>query len=124
MAAWNLSTETLHAARPNDRFTTGYATSRHYQLAFGQPEQLADDLIAIPGRFVSRQDPAAQGNPPGLTACSYWPQYVFLVANVNGRWLDDVAGDDINRPEVQALKRLDPNRGKTFLNPITQRVAC
>ena len=123
-AAWNASTESLHGPTPNQVFTGGYATTRHYQVAFGQPAQLAPDLIAIPARFVSRQDPAAQGNPPGVTDCTLWPQYVFLVAEANGRWLDDVAADYVSRPEVAALNVSTRARGKSFLNPLSQRVAC
>jgi hypothetical protein len=123
-AAWNLTTERLHGSTPDARFTSGYATSRHYQLAFGQPRQLTAGLVAIPARFVSRQDPAAQGNPGGVTDCTYWPQYVFLVAKVNGRWLDDVAADYIDRPEVRPLKRVDPTSRRVALNPPSQRAAC
>jgi hypothetical protein len=122
--AWNLTTEKLHGAAPDSAFTTGYATSRHYQVAFGQPVRLAADLYAIPARFVSRQDPAAQGNPPGVTSCTVWPQYVFLVAKVGGHWLDDVAADYTSRPEVAPLKRVDPASGRTPLNPPSQRTPC
>lgn len=124
-SAWALSTASLHAAAPSHAFVHGYATTRHYQVAFGQPETLASDLIAIPARFVSRQDPAAEGNPGGVTGCTYWPQYVFLVVNANGRWLDDVAGDAQSRPEVMPLKRPDSSRGGVrYLLPLPQRVAC
>jgi hypothetical protein len=122
--AWTNSTEVRHGATPDAQFTTGYRTSRHYQVAFGQPRRLASDLIAVPARFVSRQDPAAQGNPSGVTGCTYWPQFVFLVANVNGHWLDDVAGDFVNRSEVAPLKRADTVRGGQQLLPLQQRVAC
>jgi hypothetical protein len=122
--AWSLSTERLHGATPDAQFRTGYATSRHYQVAFGQPRRLDPDLIAIPARFVSRQNPAAQGNPPGVTGCTYWPQYVYLVARVGGRWLDDVAADYTNRPSVAPLKRFDASRNANELEPLTQRVAC
>jgi hypothetical protein len=57
--AWNHSTEIRHGTSPDQRFLTGYRTSRHYQLAFGHPRRLEVDLIAVPARFVSRQDPAA-----------------------------------------------------------------
>jgi len=122
--AWTNSTEIRHGASPDAKFTTGYRTSRHYQVAFGQPRRLDTGLIAVPARFVSRQDPAAQGNPSGLTGCTYWPQYVFLVAKVNGRWLDDVAGDFTGRPSVAPLKRHDTVRGSLQLLPLQQRVAC
>ncbi|HEY3713608.1 MAG TPA: serine/threonine-protein kinase [Jatrophihabitantaceae bacterium] len=122
--AWTNSTEIRHGASPDAKFTTGYRTSRHYQVAFGQPRRLDADLIAVPARFVSRQDPAAQGNPSGVTGCTYWPQYVFLVAKVNGRWLDDVAGDYTSRSSVASLKRHDTVRGGQQLLPLQQRVAC
>lgn len=123
-AAWNLSTEVRHGANPDNRFLTGYRTSRHYQVAFGHPKRLAGDLIAVPARFVSRQDPAAQGSPAGVTNCTFWPQYVFLVAHVGGRWLDDVAGDFVDRPAVAPLKRRDTVRDDAELLPLQQRVAC
>jgi eukaryotic-like serine/threonine-protein kinase len=123
-AAWNQSTEIRHGASPDQRFLTGYRTSRHYQVAFGQPRRLSADLIAVPARFVSRQDPAAQGNPTGVTNCTYWPQYVFLVADVGGRWIDDVAADYIDRPSVAPLKRHDTVRDAAELQPLQQRVAC
>jgi serine/threonine protein kinase len=63
-AAWSHSTEIQHGAHPDQRFLTGYRTSRHYQLAFGHPRRLAPDLIAVPARFVSRQDPAGRATPP------------------------------------------------------------
>ncbi|HEY3632448.1 MAG TPA: protein kinase [Jatrophihabitantaceae bacterium] len=122
--AWDSSTEILHGATPDSQFTTGYRTSRHYQVAFGQPRRLSADLIAVPARFVSRQDPAAQGNPSGVTGCTYWPQFVFLAAKVNGRWLDDVAGEYTSRPSVAPLKRVDTVRGGQQLIPLQQRVAC
>ena len=122
--AWSNSTEIRHAATPDAKFTTGYRTSRHYQVAFGQPRRLDADLIAVPARFVSRQDPAAQGSPSGVTGCTYWPQYVFLVAKINGRWLDDVAGDYTGRPSVGPLKRHDTVRGGQQLLPLQQRAAC
>jgi hypothetical protein len=122
--AWNSSTEIRHGASPDQQFRTGYRTSRHYQVAFGTPRRLDSDLIAVPARFVSRQDPAAQGNPAGVTGCTYWPQYVFLVANINGRWLDDVAGDYVSRPSVTPLKRSDTVRRRLELLPLQQRVAC
>jgi hypothetical protein len=122
--AWDDSTEIHHGATPDQKFRSGYRTSRHYQLAFGQPRRLDRDLFAIPARFVSRQNPAAQGNPAGVTGCTYWPQYVFLVANVNGRWLDDVAGDYVGRPSVASLKRADTIRKQPELLPLQQRVAC
>jgi len=123
-AAWNHSTEIRHAARPDQRFLTGYRTSRHYQLAFGRPQHLDADLIAVPARFVSRQDPAAQGNPAGVTSCTFWPQYVFLVAKVGDRWLSDVARDYVNRTSVAPLKRHDTVRDAAELEPLQQRVAC
>jgi len=123
-AAWTLSTEVRRGPTPDTVFTTGYRTSRHYQVAFGTPRRLDPDLIAVPARFVSRQDPAAQGNPAGVTGCTYWPQYVFLVANIDGRWLDDVAGDYTSRPSVAPLKRADTVRGGQQLLPLQQRVAC
>jgi serine/threonine protein kinase len=122
--AWSASTETRHGATPDAQFLTGYRSSRHYQIAFGPPRALDADLIAIPARFVSRQDPAAQGNPAGVTGCTYWPQYVFLVAKIDGRWLDDVAGDFVNRPSVAPLKRPDTVRGGSQLLPLQQRAAC
>ena len=70
-SAWEHSTERLHGASPDQRFRTGFATSRHYQVAFGPPRKIDPDLIAIAARFVSRQDPAAQGNPSGVTSCTY-----------------------------------------------------
>lgn len=123
-AAWNQSTEIRHGTSPDQRFLNGYRTSRHYQLAFGHPRRLAADLIAVPARFVSRQDPAAQGNPAGVTNCTYWPQYVFLVARVEHRWLSDVAGDYVDRPSVTPLKRHDTVRDAAELEPLQQRVAC
>jgi hypothetical protein len=123
-AAWNRSSEVRHGPTPDARFTTGYRTSRHYQVAFGTPRRLDPDLIAVPARFVSRQDPAAQGSPSGVTGCTYWPQYVFLVANIGGRWLDDVAGDYTSRTSVTPLKRADTVRGGQQLLPLQQRVAC
>jgi eukaryotic-like serine/threonine-protein kinase len=122
--AWNTSTEIRHGPTPDAQFTTGYRTSRHYQVAFGTPRRLEPELIAVPARFVSRQDPAAQGRPAGVTSCTYWPQYVFLVAKINGRWLDDVAGDYTSRPSVAPLKRADTVRGGQQLLPLQQRVAC
>lgn len=121
-AAWSDSTNRLAGSAPTAAFERGYATSRFYQVAFGQPKQLAADLIVIPARFVSRQDPGAQGNPPGVTDCSYWPQYVFVVGDVSGRWLDDVAGRFASRSELAPLKRA--GAGGRYLNPIAQRVAC
>jgi eukaryotic-like serine/threonine-protein kinase len=123
-AAWNQSTEIRHGPTPDLRFLTGYRTSRHYQVAFGHPRHLSPDLIAVPARFVSRQDPAAQGNPAGVTSCTYWPQYVFLVAKVGDRWLSDVAGDYVDRPSVALLKRHDTVRNAAELEPLQQRVAC
>lgn len=123
-AAWNESTEINNGASPDQRFLTGYRTSRHYQVAFGRPQRLSADLIAVPARFVSRQDPAAQGSPAGVTNCTYWPQYVFLVAEVGGQWLDDVAGDYVGRPSVAPLKRHDTVRDDAELEPLQQRVAC
>jgi len=123
-AAWNHSTEIRHGAHPDQRFLTGYRTSRHYQLAFGHPRRLDADLIAVPARFVSRQDPAAQGSPAGVTGCTFWPQYVFLVAKVGDRWLSDVAGDYLDRPSVAPLKRHDTVRDAAELEPLQQRVAC
>jgi hypothetical protein len=122
--AWDSSTEVRHGATPDSRFTTGYRTSRHYQVAYGQPRRLSADLIAVPARFVSRQDPAAQGNPSGVTGCTYWPQFVFLAAKIDGRWLDDVAGDYTSRSTVTPLKRADSVRGGPQLIPLQQRVAC
>jgi hypothetical protein len=121
-SAWDLSTEALSASSPSSTFTTGYATSRFYQVAFGQPEQVAAGLIVVPARFVSRQSPAAQGHPYGVTACSYWPQYVFVIAHMHGSWLVDVANKYANRAELAPLKR--PGEDGTFLNPIAQRVSC
>ena len=123
-SAWEHSTERLHAAAPDQRFRTGFATSRHYQVAFGTPRKIDPDLIAIAARFVSRQDPAAQGNPSGVTGCTYWPQYVFLVARVNGTWLDDVAGDYVSRASVAPMKRFDTVRNQPELEPLSERVAC
>jgi eukaryotic-like serine/threonine-protein kinase len=123
-AAWNESTEIRHGASPDQRFLTGYRTSRHYQVAFGRPRRLSSELIAVPARFVSRQDPAAQGDPAGVTSCTYWPQYVFLVARVDHRWLSDVADDYVNRPAVAPLKRHDTVRDAAELEPLQQRVAC
>ena len=121
-SAWNDSTESLSGSSPSSAFRRGYATTHFYQVAFGEPQTLADDLIAIPARFVSRQDPAAQGNAAGVTDCTYWPQYVFVVAESGGQWLDDVAGEYFSRPELAPLKRAEP--GGTYLNPLNQRVSC
>jgi hypothetical protein len=94
-------------------------------VAFGQPQTLASDLIVIPARFVSRQNPAAQGNPAGITACSYWPQYLFLMVKINGDWLNDVAASYNDRPELAPLKRPDADQNNApVLDPIAQRVAC
>lgn len=124
-SAWSASTYVTKAATYTSGFAGGYATSRHYEVSFGEPQQLSSTLIAVPATFVSRQDPAAQGNPPGVTGCTYWPQYVFLAAFVDGTWLDDTAGVFTNDPAVVALKRADPSRpGKIALNPLSQRVAC
>ena len=123
LAAWNKSTERLGGAVPSTQFTTGYATTRFYQVAFGQPSQLAAGLIAIPARFVSRQDPAAQGNPAGTTGCTYWPQYVFLIAKSGGAWLNDVAGGYATQPEIVPLERAGSD-GTPTLNPLAQRVPC
>lgn len=123
--AWRRSTELLSAATPSPAFTTGYATTRFYQVAFGQPQTLAGDLIVIPARFVSRQNPAAQGNPAGVTACSYWPQYLFLMVKINGDWLNDVAASYADRPELAALKRPDADQNNTpVVDPLAQRVTC
>jgi hypothetical protein len=48
--AWAVSTERLGGSRPDARFRTGYRTSRFYQVAFGQPRSLADDLAVQAGR--------------------------------------------------------------------------
>lgn len=122
-AAWNLSTEARTGASPTAAFRRGYVTSRFYQVAFGQPQTLASDLIAVPARFVSRQDPAAQGAPPGVTDCTYWPQYVFVVVATGSSWRVDVAGAAVNRPELAPLKR-PGNDGQSYVNPINQRVSC
>lgn len=121
--AWNDSTDSLVAASPSSAFRSGYRTSRFYQVAFGQPEKVAHDLIVIPARFVSRQDPAAQGNPSGVTDCTVWPQYVFLVAKAGGRWLVDVAAKYTSRSELDPLKRPGSDGG-TYLNPVSQRGTC
>lgn len=121
-SAWDKSTESLSGTPPSAAFQSGYNTSRFYQVAFGQPQDRADDLIVIPARFVSRQDPAAQGSPSGVTDCTYWPQYLFVVVKSGGVWLDDVAGTDTDRPELAALKR--SGSGGTYLNPLAQRVSC
>lgn len=124
-AAWNASTYSTKGATYTSGFSSGYVTSRHYEVSFGQPQQLSPSLVAVPATFVSRQDPAAQGNPAGVTGCTFWPQYVFLAAQVNGVWLDDTAGLFADDPAVAPLKRADPSRnGKTSLNPLSQRVAC
>lgn len=122
-SAWTKSTESLSGPAASSNFQAGYNTSRFYQVAFGQPKKLASDLIVIPARFVSRQDPAAQGNPSGVTDCTYWPQYVFVVAKSGGVWLDDVAGSYAGRPELAPLKRVGSDGG-TYLNPVSQRVGC
>jgi hypothetical protein len=56
--AWSHRTGRLHGASPNQRFRTGLATSRHYQVAFGTPRRISPDLIAVAARFVSRRDVA------------------------------------------------------------------
>jgi hypothetical protein len=122
-SAWNDTTDSLNGPDPTSAFRRGFRTSRFYQVAFGQPRVMAGDLIVIPARFVSRQDPAAQGNPSGVTACTYWPQYVFVVARVNGQWLDDVAGKYAGRSQLNRLKRTGQDGGR-YLNPVSQRVAC
>jgi hypothetical protein len=122
-AAWDLSTERLTGSHVASSFVHGYVTTHHYQVAFGQPRQLARDLIAVPGRFVSRQDPAAQGSPEGMTDCSYWPQYVWVVAHRNGRWLVDVAGIYHNRRELRSIQRPDAS-GRLQNSPSNQRVSC
>lgn len=121
-AAWDMSTEMLSAQSPSSTFRRGYATSRFYQVAFGEPQRVASDLIVIPARFVSRQDPAAQGYPTGVTDCSYWPQYVFVVAYAHGSWLIDVAGKYGGRSELDPFRRT--SHGEQLLNPLAQRVAC
>lgn len=120
--AWDYSTERLIKAGYDPAFANGYATTHFMQVAFGQPEQLNSDLIIVPGRFVSRQDPSAQGNPDGVTSCTYWPQYMFLVARVDGRWLLDVARKYQDRSAVRPYKRT--SESGLQLNPIQQRVAC
>ena len=120
--AWAVSTERLGGSRPDARFRTGYRTSRFYQVAFGQPRSLAADLVIVPARFVSRQDPAAQGSPQGVTGCTYWPQYVFVVARSGGQWLVDVAARYAGRPELAPFKRASD--GARYLNPVQQRVSC
>jgi hypothetical protein len=122
-SAWNDSTDSLNAPDPTSSFRRGFRTSRFYQVAFGQPRVLAGDLIVVPARFVSRQDAAAQGNPSGVTDCTYWPQYVFVVAKVNGQWLDDVAGKYVGRSQLSRLKRIGQDGGR-YLNPVSQRVTC
>ena len=122
-AAWDDSTDSLLGASATSAFRRGFRTSSFRQVAFGEPEQVADDLIVIPARFVSRQDPAAQGSPAGVTDCTLWPQYVFVVADVDGTWLDDVAGTYASRPELRSLKRPGDD-GTAYLNPVAQRVAC
>jgi hypothetical protein len=121
-AAWRLSTERLSGHHPTAAFADGYRTSRFYQVAFGQPRRVAPDLIVVPGRFVSRQNPAAQGYPAGVTGCSYWPQYVFVVARVDGQWLLDVANRYVDRGSLTPFKRFSD--GQLLLNPVSQRAAC
>lgn len=124
-SAWDVSTNSTKSAVPNSSFVAGYLTTRQYQVSFGQPQTLTPTLIAVPASFISRQDPAAQGNPSGVTDCTYWPQYVFLVANVNGQWLDDVGAYFNDDPSVIPLKRADTTRAnKPYLDPLSQRVPC
>jgi hypothetical protein len=121
--AWNVSTYRRHAPSPDSSFTHGYATSAFYQSAFGTPVQVSTDLIVVPDRFVSRQDPAAQGYPDGVTDCSLWPQYLWLVAKVNGRWIPDTAGDYTDAAAVQRFKRRGAD-GNLYLSPVAQRTSC
>ena len=122
-AAWDLTTETKFSATAQEPFRHGYRTSHFYQVAFGQPRTLAADLTVVPARFVSRQDPSAQGNPSGVTDCTYWPQYVFVVGLSGGKWLVDVARSYDNRHELRAIKRVAAN-GTRQTNPSNQRVSC
>ena len=83
---------------------------------------MSDDLVVIPARFASHQDPAAQGYPYGVTSCSYWPQYLFVVARVDGRWLVDVAGRYSDSSVLSQFKR--EGSDGLYLNPIQQRESC
>ena len=121
-SAWNLSTNRVHGATATAAFRHGYLTSRFYQVEFGQPSELAGDLIVVPGRFVSRQDPTAQGDPDGVTSCSYWPQYMFTVVKEGARWVVDTSGSAAGRSELDPLKRQGTD-GR-YLNPAIQREDC
>ena len=123
-AAWTASTEATLGPAPSANFLDGYRTTVFYQVAAGTPATAASDLIVFPLRFVSRQDPAAQGSPAGLTACSVWPQFVYVALKVNGQWRPDVANlaQERNRPELAPYKRL--SSGRLVLNPIAQRSSC
>lgn len=118
VAAWRDTAASGGSSRPPASFRTGFATARFYQVAFGQPERVNAHLIVIPSRWVSRQDPAAQGNPPGVTDCSYWPQFTWAVVYRNGKWL---WGNDAAAANLRAL---DQFRRGGSLNPVKQRVAC
>lgn len=120
--AWNVSTYRLRGSTATSNFRQGYTTSRFYQVEFGQPQTLAGDLIVVPGRFVSKQDPAAQGNPDGVTSCSYWPQYMFTLARSGSHWLIDISGREAGRSELDPLKR--PGADGLYLNPVAQREDC
>ena len=122
-AAWEASTGrydfALHAYAAFDH---GYRTSRFYQVAFGTPSTLAPDLIAVPLRFVSRQNGVAQGNPD-IPSCAYWPQFVYLVAYRGGAWLPDIVAAYDRRPETARFKRTG-SHGRPALDPLQQRTPC
>ena len=120
--AWHASTGRYNpSSGAFNAFQTGYQTSRYYQATFGTPVSLASDLIAVPVRFVSHQNGAAEGDP-SIPACTYWPQYVYLVANRGDGWLPDTVGYYTGRGEVAALKR--EGASGPALNPIAQETAC
>lgn len=121
-AAWYASTG-RYDTRPSDYagFDRGYRTSRYYQATFGTPRQLAGDLVAVPVRFVSRQNGAAEGDA-SIPSCTYWPQFVYLVGNRGAGWLPDDVPLYASRPEASNLKR-QGTIGQV-LNPNQQRSAC
>jgi hypothetical protein len=121
--AWRLSTYRLHGATPSSSFEDGYATSVFYQSAFGTPQRVSPRITVVPDRFVSRQNPAAQGYPHGVTRCSLWPQYVWLVVRLDGQWVPDVAGDFTNEPALRRFKRVG-NDGNLYMSPVAERSSC
>ena len=122
-AAWNASTA-RYDTRPGalSAFRTGYSTTRFYQLGIGQPTSLASDLVAVPLRFVSRQNGAAQGDA-SIPPCEFWPQFVYLVGKRDGQWLPGYLAAYTNRPGVSALERVGDD-GQMQLNPSSQKSTC